>query len=73
MALFKGEAEAILQRVGIEKGESGYPDFYALPAGKVSELLGEAKEYGYRAPRDRNGSKGRYWYQYLKRVAEKEG
>lgn len=44
-------------------------DFHALPSAAVESLLGEADSYGYRKPRNANGSRGRYWHAYLVRRA----
>jgi hypothetical protein len=44
-------------------------DFHALPSDTVAALLGEADAYGYRKPRNANGSRGRYWHGHLQRVA----
>lgn len=35
-------------------------------------LLVEADAHKYRAPRNANGSRGRYWHEYLQRAAAKE-
>lgn len=46
-------------------------DFHALYSEQVSALLMEANAYRYRAPRNANGSRARYWYAYLIRRAAK--
>lgn len=47
------------------------PDFHTLGASTVDLLLEEARQYGYRKPRNANGSKARYWYAYLLRVSSR--
>lgn len=47
-------------------------DFHALPSSTVEALLGEADAFGYRKPRNANGSRGRYWHDHLQRVARRE-
>lgn len=44
-------------------------DFHALPQLSVDLLLQEADAYGYRAPRNANGSRARCWHAYLTRQA----
>lgn len=46
------------------------PDFHTLGASTVDLLLEEAREYGYRRPKNANGSTVRYWYSYLCRLVE---
>lgn len=45
-------------------------DFHALSSGDVLALLAYADSYGYRAPKNANGSRGRYWHAYLVRIIE---
>jgi hypothetical protein len=58
-------ARAILQ----DCGALGV-DYYTLPSANVESLLREADRYRYRAPKNRNGSRARYWHAYLARRAE---
>jgi hypothetical protein len=44
-------------------------DFHALPSESVERLLSSADAHGYRAPKNRNGSRARYWHAYLSRRA----
>lgn len=59
------EARSILARLDLDQ----MPDFHALPARKVDEILQFANAHKYRAPRKANGSRGRYFYAYLCRRA----
>ena len=43
-------------------------DFHQLSSGKVDDLLKAADQYGYRKPKNANGSRGRYFFQYVKRT-----
>lgn len=63
--LDRSRATEILARCGVPVGAQ----FHALRASTVESLIAEADAYGYRAPRVRNGSCGRYWHDYLQRVA----
>lgn len=47
-------------------------DFHRLDSATVERLLSAADSYGYRKPRNANGSRGRYWHEYLQRVAARE-
>lgn len=58
-------ARGILARCRVPVGAQ----FHALRASTVESLIAEADAYGYRAPRVRNGSRGRYWHDYLQRAA----
>jgi len=44
-------------------------DFHALPSAVVDALIAEADAYGYRKPRNANGSRARYFHAYLSRTA----
>lgn len=55
---------AILHRVKIPIGA----DFHVLRSSTVSDLLEVANEFGYRKPRNANGSRGRYFHDYLQRL-----
>ena len=59
------EARSIIAACGIESGA----DFFTLPASTVEALLTHADKLRYRAPKNANGSRGRYFYAYLQRAA----
>jgi len=46
-------------------------DFHALRSEQVEGLLHWAKAYGYRKPKNANGSKARYFFAMLQRYANK--
>lgn len=58
-----GVACAIL--TGIGAGRS--TDFFELRSGQVDELLKAADHYKYRKPKNANGSRGRYFYEFVQR------
>lgn len=60
------EARNILTRAGVGKDDN----FYALYRSQVENLLYLADLYKYRAPRNANGSRARYWCEYLQRRAD---
>jgi len=62
------EARGILARVGCELNA----DFHTLDSNQVSRVTMEADQYGYRKPRHANGSRGRYFYQFLQRAATRK-
>lgn len=43
--------------------------FHALPSDVIASLIAEADERHYRAPRNANGSRARYFHAFLERVA----
>jgi len=47
-------------------------DFHALTSSQVDGILHWAKAYGYRKPKDANGSTGRCFFQMLQRHANKK-
>jgi len=49
------------------------PDFHALTSDRVATLLHEADEYEYRAPKNANGSRARYFYAYVCRRLSAKG
>jgi hypothetical protein len=67
--LTREAAFRILNECGISKGT----DFYALRFENIAALVRAAKARGYKAPRNRNGSTGRYFYEYVNRAANKKG
>ena len=54
---------AILVGVGARNA-----DFHELSSTKVDELLKAADHYGYRKPKNANGSRGRYFFSRLQRM-----
>ena len=47
-------------------------DFHALDSAQVERILIAADRWRYRAPRNANGSRARYFHAYLQRLARKE-
>jgi hypothetical protein len=45
-------------------------DFFSLRQSEVAALLAWADMRGYRAPKNANGSRARYWHAYLVRTIE---
>ncbi len=60
-------ARDIIARCGAEG------DFHALSSEVVERLLDFAGQYGYRKPKNANGSRGRCWHAHLQRVARRKG
>lgn len=58
-------ARVAIRQCGIHIGA----DYHTLPSGAVERLLEKAKEWGYRKPKNANGSAGRYFHDYLQRLA----
>lgn len=61
-------AYLILNQCGIPKGTN----FFTLGQSQVSTLLTYADRYKYRAPKNANGSRGRYFHAYVERAASRE-
>lgn len=63
--VFRSNARAILAlcRIPIDA------EFYTLSASQVDALLTHADAERYRRPINANGSRGRYYFQYLQRLA----
>lgn len=55
---------ALLWNLNIPSGE----DFDVLRSSQVDGLVNAARRYGYRKPKNANGSTGRYFHAYLQRV-----
>lgn len=56
-------------------GKYGIPldsQFHALPSAVVESILAAADEYRYRAPRNANGSRARYFHALLCRTASRK-
>lgn len=65
--LTPAEARETLTRLGF----SAAPDFFTLSSSDVEGILTEADRVKYRKPKTANGSRARYFYQYLTRTAKK--
>jgi len=65
-------ARAILRECGAAAGPNQWHDFYTLPTCAVGAVIAAADAAGYRAPRNANGSRARYFYEALRRQAERE-
>jgi hypothetical protein len=61
------EARDILQRCKIVLGT----DYHALTSAQVEALLEEARRVRYQRPRNANGSRARYFYSRVRRVADR--
>mgnify|MGYP003651203181 CR=1 FL=1 len=69
--LTKDQAQETLRRIG---GKGIFiPDFHTLHSEQVAQVLTEADSVKYRKPKNANGSRARYFYEYLTRTARKEG
>lgn len=66
--LNKTDARGILALCHVPIGA----DFHRLTSAQVDALLAHADAYGYRKPRNANGSRGRYWHAHLQRLAASE-
>jgi hypothetical protein len=47
-------------------------DFFTLSASEVGRVLDLADAFRYRKPKNANGSRGRYYFARLQRLAHKE-
>lgn len=65
MTLTPIDARAILKRCNVDIGA----DFFTLSSSTVLDLLASADSHRYRAPKNANGSRGRYWHAHVQRVA----
>lgn len=63
----KQTARAILSACHIPLGAN----FYGLSSDEVGDLLAYADAHKYRQPKHANGSRGRYFYAFVQRVASK--
>ena len=59
------EASEILWDCGFKRMHQ--PDFHELPSWQVDALLKHAGKRNYRAPKEANGSRARYFFAYLQR------
>ncbi len=60
----RGDACSIMNRIGIRRGD----DFHVLSSSKVDELVTAAIAAKYHKPKNANGSRGRYFHQFLQRL-----
>ena len=44
-------------------------DYHTLDSNQVHRVVMEARQYGYRKPKNANGSLGRYFFSYVQRTA----
>lgn len=63
----RSTAHDILQRAQVPIGAN----YYALTSSQVDRLLLEADARKYRKPKNANGSRSRYFHEYLQRRAAK--
>jgi len=68
MKLDSSRAHDILSQCGAPLGN----DFHSLRSEVVEALISAADSYGYRKPRNANGSRARYWHAYLVRAANRK-
>ena len=66
--LSRDNARSILQNCHVPLGGN----FHALRSETVAALLDWADKRGYRKPSNANGSRGRYWHDYLQRAARRD-
>ena len=66
-AHLKTDACVILRELSIPRGE----DFHTLRSSTVDSLLTVADQYKYRKPKSANGSRGRYFHDYLQRACKR--
>ena len=67
------QKDIIIEQLSLKHGINvKSDDFHALRSEQVEGLLHWAKAYGYRQPRNANGSKARYFFYMLQRHANKK-
>jgi hypothetical protein len=65
------QKEIIIEQLQLKHGINvKTDDFHALSSSQVDGLNHWAKAYGYRAPKNANGSRARYFFQMLARSAK---
>lgn len=52
-------------------GFNPFEDFHAMSSGSKEAVIRAADSRGYKAPKNANGSRGRYFAAYVRRVIEK--
>jgi hypothetical protein len=50
-----------------------HKDFFVLSASEVGQVIDAADEWGYRKPKNANGSRGRYFFAALQRAINRKG
>lgn len=45
-----------------------FADFHSLDSSMVDRIIAAADEWGYRKPKNANGSRARYFYAYMERA-----
>lgn len=63
---YQADARAILDRIGATLGQ----DYHTLSSDQVDRVVTEADIRRYRAPRNANGSRARYFYALVQRRAQ---
>jgi len=61
------DARALLAAIHIPHDS----DFHTLDSEQVERLLSVANQFGYRKPKNANGSRARYFHAYLSRLANR--
>lgn len=61
------EARNIMAGIGCELSA----DYHTLDSNQVNRVLMEARQYGYRKPKNANGSTARYFFSFVQRVAHR--
>lgn len=72
MAIKHLNAAEILRACGGAAGPGLWWDFHRLPSCSVREVIAAADAADYRAPKNANGSRARYFYEALRRQAGRE-
>ena len=61
------EARGIMAAIGCELNA----DYHTLDSNQVHRVVMEARQYGYRKPKNANGSTGRYFFAFVQRRAHR--
>lgn len=61
------EARNIMAAIGCELNA----DFHTLDSTQVNRVIMEADQYGYRKPKNANGSRARYFFAFVQRTANR--
>ena len=62
------EARNIMAAIGCELNA----DYHTLDSNQVNRVLMEARQYGYRKPKNANGSTARYFFAFVQRTAHRK-
>ncbi len=68
MQIDRSRAIRVLQMSNVPIGAN----FYALTVDQIMSLLAFADELKYRRPKNANGSRGRYFHEYMQRRARRK-